>query len=401
MRDQFPILQRTVHGGKPLVYLDNAATTQKPQVVLDALMDYYTNHNSNVHRGAHTLAAEATALYEEARDRVASFLGARSSDEIVFTRGTTESINLVAASWGQQNLQPGDVILVTEMEHHSNIVPWQLIAKQTGAAVRAVPVLDNGELDVETCLEMMSSRVRLLAVTHVSNTLGTVNPVGQLCAEARKRGIVTLVDGAQAVVHLPVSVQDIDCDFYVFSGHKLYAPTGIGVLYGRRELLNAMPPYHGGGSMIKDVSISHSTFLDAPQRFEAGTPNIAGAVGLNAAIKWFSSRDHEQLARLEHDLLQQATNGLLAIPGIQIIGTAANKVGIVSFIVDGVHAHDVGVLLDEQGVAIRTGHHCTMPLLERFNCTSTARMSVAAYNNAADVERFLTATTKATSILFS
>lgn len=401
MRNQFPILQRTVHGGKPLVYLDSAATTQKPQAVLDAISGYYRRHNSNVHRGAHALAAEATVLYEQARTEVARFINATNASEVVFTRGTTESINLVASSWGGANLRPGDVVLVTEMEHHSNIVPWQLIAMRTGAVVKAIPVHDNGTLDVDAAIALMTPNTRLLAFTHVSNTLGTINNVQSLCREANSRGITTLVDGAQAVLHLPVDVQKIGCDFYVFSGHKLYAPTGIGVLYGRQQLLNDMPPYQGGGSMIDTVSIEATTFLDTPQRFEAGTPNIEGAVGLSAAIRWFAGINLVAEAEREHELVQQTLAGLSEIQGLRIIGTAEHHVGIVSFTIEGMHAHDLGVLLDEQGVAIRTGHHCTMPLMKRMGCTSTARVSLAVYNNSSDVEQFLNATHKAVRLLVS
>lgn len=389
-----------MHNGKPLVYLDNAATTQKPQVVLDAINHYYRTSNSNVHRGAHTLAAEATLAYEQARNTVASFIGAHSEREIVFTRGTTESINLVATSWGSR-LTPGSKILVTEMEHHSNIVPWQMVAQRTGATVQSIPVADDGSINSSAAIAMMDSGVAMVACTHVSNTMGTINNVQNLCAEAAKRGITTLVDGAQAVAHLPVNVADIGCDFYVFSGHKLYGPTGIGVLYGKEHLLNSMSPYQGGGSMIAEVTIEHTTFLDAPQRFEAGTPNIAGAVGLAAAINWYVAQDHAVIERNENEQLAFVTEALQRIDGLRIIGTSKNKIGVLSFVVHGMHAHDVGMLLDEQGVAIRTGHHCTQPLMNRFGVTSTARMSVACYTTMQDVEQFVKCTRKAVELLVS
>ena len=398
IRADFPILSRSVHDGRPLVYMDSAATTMKPRQVLDAIRSFDELHYSNVHRGAHVLAAEATEMFEGARTRVAAMLGA-SADEIIFTKGTTESVNLVAASWGRQHLQEGDVVLVTSMEHHANIVPWQMVAAERGASVKPIPVLDDGTLDVAVAQSMLTSDVRMLAFTHVSNVLGTVNDVRGLCAMARERGIATFVDGAQAVQHGNVDVAAIDCDFYAFSAHKLYGPTGIGVLYGRREVLASMPPYQGGGAMIDRVSFSGTTYAEPPMRFEAGTPHLEGAIGLGAAIEWFAGIDHEAMHNHEAALLAHATDELSRIDGLRILGTSPNKVGIVSFVVDGVHASDIGMITDRMGVAMRVGHHCAQPLMDRFGVTSTVRMSFGVHTSHDDVQHSVTAVVKAVEML--
>lgn len=398
LREQFPILERSVHD-RPLVYLDTAATAQKPKVVIDAIASYYSVSNSNVHRGAHALAAEATGLYEDARHMAAMLLHAARMEEVVFTKGTTEGINLVASAWGAANVGNDDEVLVTYMEHHANIVPWQMLCERTGATLRVVPIHDDGSLDMDACASMMNERTRMVAVTHVSNTLGTVNDVAAICAMARRYGAATLVDGAQAVPHVAVDVQAIGCDFYVFSAHKLYGPTGFGILYGRYDVLNAMPPYQGGGSMISRVSFEKTTYNDVPMRFEAGTPHIAGAAGLAAAIRWFMDIDHAMLLEHERELTTAATTGLTSIDGLRIIGNAPGKLGIVSFVVDGVHAHDIGTLIDAMGVAIRTGHHCTQPLMERFGVTSTARASFACHTTREEVDILVDSVNKAVRML--
>lgn len=398
IRAAFPILARRVHDDRALIYLDSASTTMKPNAVLDAVRRFDERHYSNVHRGAHVLASEATELFERARTRVADFLGA-DSGEIVFTKGTTESINLVASTWGRSGVGQGDVILVSEMEHHANIVPWQMLAESVGAAVRPVPVLDDGTLDMDALDALMTPDVRMLAVTHVSNVLGTVNDVTTICALARRRGITTLVDGAQAVQHVHVDVRAIGCDFYACSAHKLYGPTGMGVLFGRAELLAAMPPYQGGGAMIDRVSFAGTTYAEPPMRFEAGTPNLEGAVGLAAAIDWFTALDADALRCHDAALVERATELLHAVPGIRIIGTAADKVGIVSFVVDGVHAADIGMITDRMGVALRVGHHCAQPLMERYGVTSTARMSFGVHTTMHEIEAAVAAVHKAVEML--
>ncbi|MBP6514277.1 MAG: cysteine desulfurase, partial [Steroidobacteraceae bacterium] len=372
IRADFPILSRKVHG-KPLVYLDNGASSQHPQSVIDAEADYYARHHANVHRGVHALSQEATDLFEGARDKVRRFLNARSTREIVFVRGTTEAINLVAQSWGRPRLQPGDEILVTWLEHHANIVPWQLLCQQTGAVLKVVPIDRRGVVDFAQFEAMLGPRTRIAAFAQVSNALGTVLPVARMAAAARARGIVTLIDGAQAVPHLRVDVQALGCDFYAFSGHKLYGPTGIGVLYGREQLLEEMPPWQGGGDMILTVSFEGSTWNALPYKFEAGTPNIAGAVGLGAAIDYLEKLGIENAAAHEHSLLDYATAKLRDFDGLTIIGTAPDKASLVSFVLDGVHPHDLGTILDMEGVAIRTGHHCAMPVMEFFDVPATAR----------------------------
>ncbi|HRP97574.1 MAG TPA: cysteine desulfurase [Rhodocyclaceae bacterium] len=384
LREDFPILARSVHD-RPLVYLDNAATSQKPQSVIDCEAHYYRMLNANVHRGVHRLSQEATDAYEGARDTVQRFVNAACREEIVFVRGTTEAINLVANSYGSRFVA-GDEIVITHMEHHSNIVPWQLACERSGAVLRVAPVDDHGELELDAFERLLGPRTRLVALTHVSNALGTINPVRELVARAHAHGAAVLLDGAQAVPHLRPDVQALDCDFYAFSGHKLYGPTGIGVLYGKAALLESMPPWQGGGDMIRRVSFDGTTFNDLPYKFEAGTPNMAGAIGLAAAIDYVSRIGFDAIAAHEHALLDHATERARATPGLRLIGTARDKAAILSFVLDDVHAHDVGTILDLHGVAVRTGHHCTMPLMERFGVPATVRASFALYNTRADID---------------
>ncbi|MFW7342701.1 cysteine desulfurase [Pollutimonas sp. H1-120] len=390
----FPILSHPVKGRR-LAYLDNGATTQKPLAVIQAESRYYEHSNANIHRGVHWLSQHATDLYEQGRESVRKLLNAARSQEIVFTRGTTEAINLVAYSWGRAALKEGDEILITGMEHHSNIVPWQLLCEQTGARLRVVPVTDSGELDMDQYRALLGPRTKLVGVAHVSNALGTVNPVVEITRLAHEAGAKVLIDGAQAVAHQMVDVQAIDCDFYAFSGHKLYGPTGIGALYARYDILKDMPPWQGGGDMIYTVSFERSTYADVPQRFEAGTPNIAGVVGLDAAIRYVLAIGLEAIAAHEHFLLEQGTQELLALPGVRLIGTAQHKAGILSFVVDGIHPHDLGTILDTEGVAIRAGHHCAMPLMTRFGIPGTARASLALYNTQEDIAALAAALRKA------
>ncbi len=385
LREDFPILAEQVRG-KPLVYLDNAATSQKPRAVIDAVSRYYGAENANIHRGVHYLSERASVAYDGVRARVARFLNAASPREIVFTRGTTEGINLVAQSWGRNTLKAGDEILITGMEHHSNIVPWQLVAAQTGATVRAVPITDTGELDLKAFDRLLTDRTRLLAVVHLSNALGTINPVRWMVSHARERGIVTLVDGAQSAPHLPVDVQALDCDFFAFSGHKVFGPTGIGVLYGRASLLEAMPPWQGGGDMIETVTLERSTWAQPPARFEAGTPPIAQVIGLGAALEYVEGVGRAAIGAWEEELLAYATERVGELDGVRIIGTAREKASVLSFVVEGVHPHDVGAVLDDEGVAIRTGHHCAQPVMHRFGVPATARASFAFYNTRAEVD---------------
>lgn len=392
LRGDFPILERRVHG-KPLVYLDNAATSQKPRCVIEREARYYAETNANVHRGIHSLSQEATDAYEGARDEVQRFVNAAKREEIVFVRGTTEAINLVAASFGQR-LKPGDEILITGMEHHSNIVPWQLLCERSGAVLRIASITDAGELNLESFERRLGPQTRIVAITHVSNALGTINPVREMITLAHAHGAVALVDGAQAAPHLPVDVQALDCDFYAFSGHKLYGPTGIGVLYGKAALLESMPPWQGGGDMIRQVTFARSTWNDLPYKFEAGTPNIAGAIGLGAAINYVAGIGLDAIAAHEHALLQHATALAPEVPGLRLIGTAPEKSGILSFVLDDVHAHDVGTILDHEGVAVRTGHHCAMPVMERFGVPATVRASFALYNTAAEVDALFAALVK-------
>ena len=385
VREDFPILRRRVRG-RPLVYLDNAATSQKPQVVIDAIVRYYTDLNANVHRGVHQLSELATEAYEAARETVRAFFSAASTREIVFTRNATESINLVAHAFGRANVRAGDEVVISAMEHHSNIVPWQLLCAETGARLRAVPIDDRGELILEELERALTPRTRLVAIAHMSNALGTVNPVDEIVRLAHARGVPVLLDGSQAAYHMPVDVQAIDCDFYAATGHKLYGPTGIGVLYAKASHLEAMPPFLGGGDMIRTVTLEGSTWNDLPYKFEAGTPDIAGAVGLGAALDYITAVGLARVAEHERELLAYGTAMLEAIPGVRIIGTAAHKASVLSFVMEGVHPHDIGTIVDSEGVAIRTGHHCAQPVMERFGIPATARASLAMYNTREDLD---------------
>ena len=385
IRGDFPILSRTVYN-RPLVYLDNSATTQKPRVVVDSIVREYYSENANVHRGVHFLSQQATDLYEKARGRVRTFINARSDKEIVFTRGTTESLNLVASSFGERFMGEGDEVIISVMEHHSNIVPWQLLQERKGIRLRVIPINDRGELLLDEYEKLFNKRTRIVAVTHVSNVLGTVNPVKQIAAVAHAHGVPVLVDGAQSVPHIAVDVQDMDCDFFVFSGHKVYGPTGIGVLYGKESLLNELPPYQGGGEMIKNVHFEHTEYEDAPLRFEAGTPDYVGAHALAAAIDYVSALGMENIAAHEHSLLAYATERMNCIPGMRIFGQAENKSAVLSFVVGNIHPLDLGTLLDRFGVAVRTGHHCAQPLMERMGVQSMARASFALYNTREEVD---------------
>jgi cysteine desulfurase/selenocysteine lyase len=392
-RDDFPILRTRVHG-KPLVYLDNGATTQKPTAVIEAERDYYMHANANVHRGVHWLSQRATRDYEGARARIASFLNAAEPEEIVFVRGTTEAINLVAQSDVRGRIKPGDEILISAMEHHSNIVPWQLVCEQTGAQLRVVPIDDSGTLDFEAYERMINARTRIVAVTHVSNALGTINPVERLIDIAHAHDVPVLLDGAQAVAHVPVDVRALDCDFYAFSGHKIYGPTGIGVLYAKANRLKAMPPWQGGGDMIRSVTFERTEYNDIPWKFEAGTPNIAGAIGLAVALDYVRAIGIEVIGRHEAQLLADATEAMRAVPRVRLIGTAQDKAAIVSFVHEDVHAHDVGTILDHCGVAVRAGHHCAMPVMQRFGVPATVRASFALYNTREDIDALVAAMRK-------
>jgi len=415
IRAQFPILKELVHG-KPLVYFDNAATSQKPRRVIKAESAYYATINANVHRGVHTLSTLATEAQEAARETVRAHINAKHAHEVIFTSGTTASLNLAASSLGQLLLKKGDEVLISGMEHHANIVQWQLACERYGAKLKVIPITDSGELEIrrsdDQMIRQLSDRTKILAISHVSNTLGTINPIKELIAEAKKRGIITVVDGAQAIPHLPVDVQDLGCDLYAFSGHKMYAPTGIGVLYGREELLEQMPPWQGGGEMIDQVTFEKTTYAKLPFKFEAGTPHIAGIIGLGEAVRWMRDYDLSAMAAHEHSLLEHATKELLAIDGLRIIGTAKEKVGVISFVIDpahpeglegragaGVHHYDLGTLLDQQGIAVRTGHHCTQPLMERFGVSGTTRASFAPFNTIAEVDAMVAATKKAVKML--
>jgi cysteine desulfurase/selenocysteine lyase len=385
IRRDFPVLAREVNG-KPLCYLDNAASSQRPRAVIDAISRYYETSHANVHRGVHRLSQEATDLFEGARETLRRFVNARSTREIIFVRGTTEAINLVAQSYARPRLQPGDEIVLSWLEHHANIVPWQMVCEQTGARLRVIPITRSGEVDFEAFLGLLNDRTRLLALAHVSNALGTVVPVDRFIAEAKRRGIPVLLDGAQAVPHMAVDVQSLDCDFYAFSGHKMCGPTGIGVLYGRESLLQAMPPWQGGGDMILAVSFDRTVYNELPYKFEAGTPHIAGAIGLARAVEYLEEIGLDRIAAAEHELLEYATARLTAIPGLTVVGTAPEKAAVVSFTLGRVHPHDLGTILDAEGVAIRTGHHCAMPVMEFFGLPATARASFAFYNTRAEVD---------------
>jgi cysteine desulfurase/selenocysteine lyase len=393
IRADFPILQRRVHG-RPLVYLDNAATTQKPRAVIDRLARYYDQENANIHRGVHTLSVEATDAYDAARERMRQFLNAADAREIIFVRGATEAINLVARSFGGTHIGRGDEVVISEMEHHSNIVPWQMICEEKGATLRVVPITDSGEFRLDAYEQLLNTRTRIVAVTHVSNALGTVTPVAEIVRLAHGRGIPVLIDGAQSVAHMQVDVQAIGCDFYVFSGHKVFGPTGIGVLYGRLPLLEAMPPYQGGGDMIRSVTFERTLYNGVPYKFEAGTQHIAGVVGLATAIDYLMDLGLDRVAAHEHDLLAYGTEALTTIPGLRLTGTAAQKAGILSFVIDDVHPHDIGTILDREGVAIRAGHHCCQPLMARLGVPATARASLALYNTHAEIDALVSALRK-------
>jgi cysteine desulfurase/selenocysteine lyase len=388
IREDFPILRQSVHG-RPLAYLDNAASAQKPQAVIDAVSRFYAEMSSNVHRGLHELSERATAAYEKSRAAVRRFLNAAEDREIVLLRGTTEAINLVANAWGSKHVGPGDEILITEMEHHSNIVPWQLLCERQGARLAVAPITDEGELRLDVLESLITPRTRLLALAHVSNALGTVNPVRRIVETAHRKGVPVLLDGAQAAPHLPVDVRAIGCDFFAFSGHKLFGPTGIGALYGRAALLEAMPPWQGGGDMIASVSFERTTYNRIPYKFEAGTPDVAGALGLMAAIEYVEAIGWPGIEAHERDLVEHATRSLQALPRVRVVGTAREKVGVVSFVVDGVHPHDVGTILDGHGVAVRAGHHCAQPLMDRLGVPATTRASLAFYNTREEIDRLV------------
>jgi cysteine desulfurase/selenocysteine lyase len=385
IRKDFPILHTKVHG-HPLVYLDNAATSQKPRTVIDAIVRYYEGENANIHRGVHYLSQIATEEFEKARETVRAFVNAAQASEIIFTRGTTEAINLVAQTYGRAHLGAGDEVLITAMEHHSNIVPWQMLCEEKGAKLRVAPINDAGELLLEEYEKLLGPRTKVVAVAHVSNALGTINPLKRMVAMAHKRGIPVVIDGAQAVPHLAVDVQDLDADFYAFSGHKMYGPTGIGVLYGKHALLDAMPPYQGGGDMISSVTFEKTTYNKLPHKFEAGTPDMAGVAGLKAAIEYMNGIGIAKIAAHEHELLEYATEVVGALPGVRLIGTAREKAGVLSFVLDEVHPHDIGTILDQQGIAVRTGHHCAQPVMERFRIPATVRASFAVYNTRGEVD---------------
>ena len=385
IREDFPILKQRVHG-KPLVYLDNAATSQKPTAVLDSLARYYTEENSNVHRGIHSLSQQATQHYEDARGKVRSFINASEDQEIIFVRGTTEGINLVAQSYGRQHVGEGDEIIISTMEHHSNIVPWQILCQERGAHLRVIPINDDGELLMDEYEKLLSPRTKLVSIVHLSNSLGTINPVERIVEMAHSYGAPVLLDGAQSVSHTAIDVRKIGCDFFAFSGHKIYGPTGIGILYGKGELLESMPPYQGGGDMIKSVSFEKTTYNSLPYKFEAGTPNIAGVIGLGTAIDYVTTLGLEPISTYEHQLLEYGTQCLTGISSLRLIGTAKEKASILAFCLEGVHPHDIGTILDTEGIAIRTGHHCTQPLMDRFGVTATARASLAFYNTKEEID---------------
>jgi cysteine desulfurase/selenocysteine lyase len=398
IRKQFPVLNREVKG-HPLVYFDNAATSQKPQSVIDALVNYYSGYNANIHRGIHTLADEATAAFEKTREAVREFIHAGSTEEIIFTRGTTEGINLVAYTWGRQNINAGDEIIISGMEHHSNIVPWQILCEEKKAVLKVIPVSDEGELMAGEFEKLLSPKTKLVSIVHVSNSLGTVNPVKQIIEAAHGAGAVVVVDGAQSTVHLDINVQELDCDFFVFSGHKLYGPTGTGVLYGKKKLLEAMPPFLGGGEMIKEVTFEKTTYNDLPYKYEAGTPNIADTIALKAALDFINSTGKQKIRDHENELLRYATEQLSLIPGLRIIGEAREKISVVSFVIDKLHPQDIGILLDNRGIAVRTGHHCTQPLMDRFCIPGTIRASFAVYNTTEEIDKLVKGLQKAIKML--
>lgn len=388
VRADFPILSQTVHG-KPLAYLDNAATTQKPQSVIAAVDNYYREYNANIHRGVHSLSEKATTAYEDARATVRRFINAGASEEIIFVRGATEGINLIAQSYGRSNLRAGDEIIISEMEHHSNIVPWQMLCEQTGAVLKVIPMDENGDLILSGYKKLLGPKTRIVSIVHTSNALGTINPVRQIIEQAHAHNAVVVVDGAQAVAHAPVDVTSLDCDFYVFSGHKLFAPTGTGVVYGKRDLLEKMPPYQGGGDMIKVVTFEKTRYNDLPYKFEAGTPHIAGVIGLGKAIEYIEAIGLENIAVHEKELLDYGSRAILDVPGLRLIGTAIHKTSILSFTLGRVHPHDIGTILDHEGIAVRAGHHCAMPVMEHFRVPATARASLAFYNTCAEIDRLV------------
>jgi cysteine desulfurase / selenocysteine lyase len=398
IRKQFPVLKRELKG-KPLVYFDNAATSQKPQVVIDALVDYYSNYNANIHRGIHTLAEEATAAYEATREAARVFIGAASVEEIIFTRGTTEGINLVTNTWGRANIKKGDEIIISTLEHHSNIVPWQMLAIEKGAIIRVIPITEDGEIQLEEYYKLLNEKTKIVSIVHASNSLGVINPVKQVIEAAHQVGALVMIDGAQSTVHLDIDVTELDCDFFAFSSHKLYGPTGVGVLYGKKDLLEAMPPFHGGGEMIKEVSFEKTTYNDLPYKFEAGTPNIADTVAMKAAFEFINSIGKENIRTHENDLLRYGTELLKNIKGVHIKGDVANKVSVISFVVDNIHPQDLGILLDNQGIAVRTGSHCTMPLMQCLKINGTTRASFAAYNTRDEIDKLANGLEKAIKML--
>lgn len=398
VRADFPILKRTING-KALVYLDNGATAQKPQVVIDALNHYYTEENSNIHRGVHTLSQEATSAYEEARIKIQKYINAAHQEEVLFTKGTTDAINLIASSFGKHQLKAGDEVVISEMEHHSNIVPWQMICEEKEAKLRVIPVTDSGELDIDAYAKLLNSKTKIVSIVHISNSLGTINPIKEMIALAHEKDILVLVDGAQTVPHQRVDVRDLDADFYAFSMHKMFGPTGVGILYGKKALLDSLPPYQGGGDMIKTVTFEKTTYNELPHKFEAGTPNIAGGIASGAAIDYLNTLDWEQVEAYEKMLLTYATDQLKTIEGIRFIGEAKNKASVISFVVEGIHAYDIGVILDKMGVAVRTGHHCTQPLMQRFGILGTVRASFALYNTKEEVDIFMDALKRAIKML--
>ena len=397
IRSQFPILSRKVNG-KDLVYFDNGATTQKPQAVIDAESNYYANENSNVHRGVHFLSGLATDKFEETRNTIQKFIGAKHNHEIIFTKGTTDAINLVANGF-RALLNKGDEVVISEMEHHSNIVPWQMCCEQSGANLKVIPLLENGELDMLTFENLLSENTKLVSVSHISNALGTINPIEEIIKKTHATGAKIMIDGAQAASHITLDMQELDADFYCFSAHKMFGPTGVGVLYGKEEILNELPPYQGGGEMIKEVSFSGTTYAELPHKFEAGTPNIAGVIAFKAAIDFINDLGIDQIAKYEEELLQYATSEILKIKGVKIYGTAEHKSGIISFNIEGIHPYDIGVIVDKLGIAIRTGHHCTQPIMERFNIPGTARISLAVYNTKEEIDICINAIIKAKQML--
>jgi len=398
IRKDFPILEREING-KKLVYLDNGATAQKPKVLLDRLQSYYDQENANIHRGVHTLSQEATSAYEEARSKIQKFINAKHLEEVIFTSGTTDGINLIANSFAQVNLNQGDEVLISAMEHHSNIVPWQMVCEQKGAILKVIPVNDQGEIDYEEFESLLSDRTKILSITHISNTLGTINPIESMISLAHSKNVMVLVDGAQAAPHMRIDMQALNADFYVFSMHKVFGPTGVGVLYGKKELLESLPPYQGGGDMIKTVSFEKTTYNELPHKFEAGTPNIAGGIGCSSVIDYLEELDWEAIAEHESDLLEYASDRLKEINGLKIIGEAEKKASVISFIIEGVHAYDIGVLIDKMGIAVRTGHHCTQPLMDRFGIEGTIRASFAFYNTKEEVDLLVNAVERARNML--